>query len=117
MARALQREDQTFEVAETDLGLPDGDPDTVYVLRPITTGAYAGFMKRQTSMGKLVEDALDYCLVDWRGIVFNGAPVSCTRDMKLRLPFDVAKVIVDRAGLGKVQAAEADRQESFRTPA
>lgn len=130
MARQILTADETFEVRDSDLGLPDGDPETVYVLRPLLTETHREIVKRHTTqvLNKFthqrepvvnseaaVDEIYDYVLVDWRGIVDRtGAPVACTPETKRGLGTAIRTALLERAGMNQIKAPEVVEQESFR---
>ena len=131
MALKLLSDDATITVRDADLAdVPDGDPDVTYTIRPVTREVMKDIVKARTtrqvdpSSRRMVdvldkagsdEDALDYALVAWDGILFNGDPAPCDRAMKLKLdPFRVSAIMEIAI---RTQRAEEDRAASFRATA
>ena len=132
MARVLLNPDDRIEVHDTDLGLPDGDPDTVYILRPLTTEAHRDIVKQFTTYvlnkgthqrepkrddDAIVDAMYDYVLVDWRGIVDSAhQPVPCTPAAKRGLGTVIRAALLERAGLNQIESVEVAEASSFRGP-
>lgn len=128
MALRLMSETDTIEVADTELGVPNGDKDVRYTMRPLTRDVYKRVIKPHTSkkpnprtrqMEDVVnaeaaqEDLIDTVLVGWTGIVYDGQPAPCDREMKLKLdPFRIG-ALLEKAGLSQV-VEEGDQTASFR---
>lgn len=130
MPRSLQDESEHFDVKESEL--PDvinADPDVSYTVRPLTTDKFRELQKRNTklvvnkasrSMEKelngegLADDLIDHVLAGWVGIVSKGQPAECTRANKLRLDGQVKGGLIAIAGLNRIEAAPAAKEESFR---
>jgi hypothetical protein len=127
------RDDDTFDVAETDLGLDGAQPDVSYTLRLLPIEQMKALHRKNTQKvrsprsGVLVSgetdsigfgfDAFDYCVVDWSGITLNGQPAPCSRDNKLLLAKNAALVtaIARRCGFGgDTVGTQEDSEESFR---
>jgi hypothetical protein len=132
MAVQLMDENATREVKDSELPIPDGDPNTVYVIRSITKAKYRQVIKRhtrpvpdkqsrrmvdQTDAQAVSDDLFDYALADWRGVTLHGQPVPCTPEHKALLDSVRTSAILDAAGIGAVEEAAAQRKESFREPA
>lgn len=124
MAVQLLNDDDTFVVTDADL-IEDGDPKTVYTLRHLTTQKHRAFMKRHTRGTRrtgeekvngdaLTDDILKWVLVNWTGVVDRGQPVPCTDDYKLMLDSARKGLIIMKAGLSEIVAAEDARGETFR---
>lgn len=115
----LMREDDQFDVRDTDLGVPNGDAETVYTLRPLTRDTVKEILGRHQrqqanprtqqmetvfvtgGQEKSNEDMLDYVLVDWTGILCGGVPVPCEREHKLKLDALRMFALIDQAGLSQ----------------
>jgi len=109
-----------------------GDPDTSYSLRPLTREIRKEILAKNTSrvpnrrthqMDEQIDgegvgwDLLDYSLVSWDGILWDGQPAPCERDYKLKLDPTRSVALLEKAGLSQVIAAEVARPETFRAPA
>ena len=130
MARVLLSADDRIEVRDSDLGLPDGDPDTVYILRPLTTEVHRDLVRAHTTyvLNKIThqkepkrdDDAIvdamyDYVLVDWRGVIGSDhQPVACTPASKRGLGTVIRAALLERAGLNQIESVEAADAASFR---
>jgi hypothetical protein len=117
----LLNDADAFPVRDSDL-ISGGDAETVYTVRPLTRETAKRLRRSHTTTVRgidridqdgLTEDLLDYCLTGWEGILWKGQPAPCDRAMKLQL--DTVRILglIDRAGLSRVLAAEADRAASF----
>lgn len=133
MPLVVRKQDETFEVADVDLSIPNPTEGVVYTLRPLPKkvrdeinakhrkrelNPQAHRMEWVTNGDAASYDALDYVLVDWRGIVWSdGTPLECTREHKIEhldQPRQVA--LIHKAGL--LQAAQDGAvADSFREPA
>jgi hypothetical protein len=122
------QDDDRIVVIDADL-VPDGDKATTYTLRPLTREVRRKIIKARTSkrpnprthqMEDVVDwqdismDLLDYALVAWDGILWNGGPAPCEREYKSKLDEMRLTALLERAGLSKVVAAEEQRDQSFR---
>ena len=131
MALELKTADEITTVTDAEL-VPEGDKDTTYDIRHLTTDKHREIVKRHTQKVpnkrthqrddvtdlEAVSDALlDYAIADWKGIVSAGQPVPCTLDYKLLLDGPRKTAILERAGMNEVTAAPERRAESFRSPA
>lgn len=128
--RQLHDEGATFEVKETDL--PDvmqADAEVTYTLRPLTTTKFRELQKKNTRQvvskatrsmvdelnGEgLADDLIDHVIACWTGIVSRGQPADCTRENKLKLDGQVKQALIGVAGLNRIEAAPAAKEESFR---
>lgn len=129
MAVALIDTSERIEVRDSQLGVPDGDGDTVYVLNPMDVETYRKIVKEHTTRfnrrshqkepdPEAVADAIfDYVLADWRGIVLRGQPVPCTWEFKAKLDAARRAALLDFAGMNQVQRSPEETGESFRSPA
>lgn len=126
----LMKDEDRITVKDSEL-VAGGDPDTTYELRPLTREIRKEIIKRNTAMvpnGRthVMEpridqeavgwDLVDYALVGWTGILWHGQPAPCEREYKLKLDEPRANMILQKAGLSQVIAAEVARPESFRGP-
>jgi hypothetical protein len=120
MARMLLDPTKTFPVREVDLDLGDAfeaDAEVTYHLRPLTIDKARTITKAHTGEkfnvktrraepvvdDETLQDALvDYCLVNWEGIVDGDVPVPCTLGNKLKLPGPIQSAIIRRASAGTV---------------
>lgn len=134
MALLVRSEDERIEVRDADLpGISDGDPDTVYVLRPITRKIARDIearhktlvVNRQSHAKEAVYDQeaiwldkVDYVVQDWRGVLFSETrePVPCTREYK-DLALDAARQIAILSVAGVNTVSQEDKTRSFRGPA
>lgn len=132
MAVQLLDDSATREVKDSELPIPDGDPNTIYVIRSITKGKYREVIRRhtrqvpdkqsrkmvdQTDYTAVSDDLFNYALADWRGVTLNGEPVPCTDETRAMLDSVRTSAILDVAGIGAVQEAPERKKESFREPA
>jgi hypothetical protein len=129
MALNLLDGDRKIEVRDCDLKDVDGgDEATVYVVRQIPPAVNREYGKRHTtqvinrksgsrepvvdSMG-LVDDLLDYALIEWRGVLMKGEPAPCTRELKDLLDYPRKVALLGVAGLNQVDTEARDH--SFRS--
>lgn len=131
MAIRLIDEDEQFTLTDVDLMGQDGDKDTSYTLRQISTDTQDAIQKKHTKEvwdrkthmkvkevdGLALADALiDYVLVDWKGVVYRGQPVPCVLEYKKRLDAVRRTQMLERAGVNQV-TDEASPRETFRETA
>lgn len=124
----LAREAETFTVADVDLPVPNGDPDGIYTLRPLTRtvrrtindkhtrsrpNPQTGRMDLVTDGDGVTDDIIDHVLMDWTGIMCDGAPAPCTREYKVQLDPVRLRALIERAGMTQA-AHEVAVAESFR---
>lgn len=130
MARVLLRSDDRIDVKDSELGLPDGDPETVYILRPLLTEVHREIVKRHTvyvlnkvthqkdavtDTDAVVDEIYDYVLVDWRGVVdVAGQPVPCDSASKRGLGTVIRTALLERAGLNQIKSVAEQQEDSFR---
>lgn len=133
--RLIDAEDRD-EVLDRDLpDVKDGDAETVYIIRSIGLDDYRAIVKARSTTrpnprtqiketiltaeaeALVNEDILDFVLVDWRGVLFRGAPAPCTREHKLRLDPVRQLAIRTLGGMNKIARVQEARAESFREPA
>jgi hypothetical protein len=129
MARQLHVENETFEIAETDLvGLSQPDPEVFYTLRPLTTQKFreldakntkpqpnkrTGGMDLVRDDNAREDDIIDFIVKDWRGITANGQAAECTRDNKIKgMDPQIKTALINAAGTNRRTQAEKD--SSFR---
>lgn len=128
MPRELFDDDARIVVRETDLeDVTRPDPDVTYTIRHITEEKWRELQKRHTTYvlnkqtGKrdpvvawdaLSDDAVDYLLCEWTGIVSKGQPVPCERAFKLKLDGTVKAALFATARTNQTSAE--DRSASFR---
>ena len=128
----LQDADDVITAKDSELaGVTDGDPETVYTLRPISVEDHRAITKQHTKevvnrrthqkesevdWGAVNDDVLDFVLRDWTGILRKGRPAPCTRENKLKLDAPRRQALSDVAGLNQVQRAPEVRAESFPEP-
>ncbi len=127
MAVCLMSDDDRITITDAQLGVPDGDKDTTYTLRPLTRAVYKQIIKKNTSKKAsrrgieevtdwvtVSEELLDYALVGWAGILWKGEPAPCELTMKLQLDPTRASAILEHAGLSQVKEVAEERGASFR---
>ena len=133
MAVHLLDENNTREIKDADLPIPDTDQKTVYTIRDITKAKYREFIKRhtkkvtsrqrgmvdETDFQKVSDDLLDYALVAWKGVTLPGSTddAPCIWENKARLDSVRSAAILDAAGIGQVEEASEQKKASFREPA
>lgn len=117
----LQNEKGTLTLHDDQLNkVEGGDPDVTYTVKQLT-GEISRRIARPHDKGPspdaaaILDDLIDYCLIDWTGIVFDGEPVPCDRRHKLLLDAPRKQAIVQAAALNQVTRAEV-RAASFREP-
>ncbi len=128
---ALELRVETFEVKDTDLDVPNGDPDITYTLRQLTRPVIKELRAKyekdifnsRTHLKERIlpdgaaelvnEDYLDYALVAWTGVTAGGKPAPCDRDYKLQL--DAARMLklIETAMLSRARVVAADVAQSF----
>lgn len=116
-------------VAETDLLGADGDKDARYQIRCIDVDNYRRIvdsnttkvLNRQlhrkedhTDQKGVSDDALEYCLVAWEGIMDGDDPAPCVFEQKKKLPGPVITAIVEYATMGNGGRTADERRASFR---
>ncbi len=131
MAIRLIDEDEQFTITDLELMGSDGDKDTAYTLRQVSTDTQDAYTKkftkesfdRKTHMrvkeidGLALADALiDYVLVDWTGVIFKGQPVPCTLTFKKRLDAARRTLMLERAGVNQRTEEAKTPAETFREP-
>lgn len=130
MPRQLHDDSSTFEVKETDIpDVTQADADTSYTVRPLTTAKFRELQKKNTKLvvnkatksmeqeidgEKLADDLIDWVVAGWSGILDKGQPAECSRENKLRLDGQVKQGLIGVAGLNRIEAAPAVRDDSFR---
>jgi hypothetical protein len=131
MAISLLDDSARLQVKDSDLDeVSGGDPGTVYTVRQIPPQINRELAKKHTERPinkrtgqresvvdnvSLLDDLVDYALVDWSGILLKGEKAPCTRENKLLLDYQRKVALIGIAGLNQI-AAEV-RAESFRQPA
>ena len=137
MAVEVRRVGDVVEVSDADLdGVDGGDQETSYQLRTITADKIrelqAPYLKQRFNKrthkledvplsredeSSFAADILDYVILDWSGIVYQGQPLACIREHKVLLDMPRRTALLEVAGLNKAgAAAEVAREESFREP-
>jgi len=129
---ALNLLDGTKRIEVKDSDLPDvegGDPETVYIVRQIPPDVNRQLSQKHTTRPinrrtgqrenvvdnlALVDEMVDWALVDWRGILLNSTPVPCTSEYKQLLDYNRKVGLLSIAGLNQV-AQEGSREASFRS--
>lgn len=130
MARVLLTTDDRIEVRDSELGLPDGDPETVYILRPLLTETHREIVKKHTTYvlnkvthqkepqvntDAVVDEIYDYVLVDWRGVVdAAGKAAPCDGATKRGLGTVIRTALLERAGLNQIKSVAEQQEDSFR---
>jgi hypothetical protein len=131
MAITLLSATARIQVKDSDLeDVSGGDPGTVYTVRQISSDINKELSAKNTTRTPnrrthrmdsdvdnvaLLDDLIDYALLEWTGIVDDGQPAPCTRENKLRLDMPRKLALLSVAGLNQ-KAAEV-RAESFRESA
>lgn len=129
MALHVTNDDTTIAVVDSDLDVPNGDPETSYTIRLLTREVMKDAIKRHTTRarqrtGQMVtevdwpsvnDDLFDYALVGWQGVLWNGEPAPCERSLKLRIDILRQQALLEQAGMSQVSKSDAEvRSESFR---
>lgn len=125
-------DDSTRPVKDSELPIPDGDPNTTYFIRSITKHKYREVFKKhtkrvpdkqsramvdQTNSTAVADELFNYALADWSGVTLHGEPVPCNDETRAMLDSVRTAAILDVAGIGAVQGAPEQKKESFREPA
>jgi len=129
VALQLIDESDTLTVKDSDLpDVPDGDPDVVYTLRPISTETHRELAKKHTSHPinprthqkedrldgvALADDLFDYALVGWSGILWKGQPAELTRANKMKIDALRKSSMLGLAGLNQIARQPEVKAESF----
>ena len=134
MALLVRSEDERITVRDADLpGIADGDPETTYILRPMTRkvareieGRHRTLIVDRQTHQKVAHyeqeaiwlDKVDYVVLGWTGVLFSETrePVPCTREMK-DLALDAARQIALLSVAGINEVSRDEREASFREPA
>lgn len=71
----------------------------------------------ETDLEQFNNDLLDYLIVDWAGVKdANDRDVPCTKDMKLLLPSEIRRELIDLAGAkAPMQEEEEEKKTSKST--
>lgn len=127
MALELKKADTITTVTDAEL-VPEGDKDTTYQVRHLTTEKHREIEKQNTKMvpnkrthqrepeldaDAFTEDLIDYIVAGWSGVVANGEPLPCTREYKLLLDAARKRALLVYAGSNEIVAAPERRAESF----
>jgi hypothetical protein len=131
-----------IQVKDSDLGVQDGDPETVYTLRVLSPQKYRSLTKMHTKKrptgGRGMEEYLDtiawsdamwdWVLKAWNpgAVLWQGKPVAAD-DMvtfsdssqgtaKYQLDGPRKEALLNFAGLNQVTEKPEDRERSFRSP-
>jgi hypothetical protein len=133
MAKQLTEAGAQFTVTDAQI-LQDGDKETVYTLRRLTREKHREIVKantervinkrthqreERTDWAAVTDDLIDYVLVAWSGVLYQGQPAPCDREHKMLLDAPTSDGLLERAGLNEITAGanpEA-REASFRQPA
>jgi hypothetical protein len=128
------------EVLDSDLGVPDGDAETIYTLRVLSPQKYRAFAKahskKRPTGGRGMEDYLDveafsdamwdYVLKDWNhgAVLWKGQPVAAddlvtlsngkTAKAKFQIDGPRKTALLDKAGMNAVIPTAEDQVQSFR---
>lgn len=126
MAINLLDADTRIEVLDSELpNVNDGDPDVVYVLRQVTPAAQRSLQKRvpnkrtgqmDIDVALTVDAVLDYALVEWRGVLFDGTPAPCDHTNRMLLDFGRRQALALAASTNRQTTVE-QKEASFREPA
>ena len=138
MAVEVRKADDTLTVLDSELdGVTNGDPETTYTLRTLTTDKVRALRKpyqrermnprtHQREELPLTDDdtaayaldLLDYAIVGWSGILYQGQPLECVRQHKDLLDSSRKSGVLAAAGLNRsTPAGGASKDASFRQPA
>lgn len=132
MALKLAGSGDTLTIKDDELGVANPDADVSYIIRVITREDYkrlhAAQTKRRpnprthvmedvTDWPAVSEDMLDFVLVGWTGILWDGQPAACDREYKLKLDSGRAAQLLQVAGMNQIAQAPEQRAQSFRPPA
>lgn len=135
MPIALLDDDVTFPVTDAELGLENGDEDTIYTVRQVTPQVIKRLRKAHTKKkptgGQGMADVLDvdayadalfdYILPAWEGVLFKGKPIGAEDmltiggvQLKAKTQLDSSRkaALLERAGANQIVAA--GRDDSFR---
>lgn len=126
-------DDEPIRVTDSDLeGVTDGDPETVYTLRPIGVDDHRRLQKQftkdvvdrrshqkvpQTDFEGLNDAVLDFVLIGWSGVLMKGQPAECVLANKLKLDGLRRVALSGLAGMNQIARSPEVRVESFREPA
>lgn len=126
MALQLSR-DAEFRVRDSELGVPDGDEETVYIMRTLTKDILreqskarksalraAGSAEARAALGDESDWLLNFALVGWEGVLLVGEPAPCTAETKRMIDIVRTTKLLEKAGLNQIAAAEEQRSQSFR---
>jgi hypothetical protein len=128
MALELKTDDDLSTITDADL-VPDGDKDTTYQVRHITTEKHRLVVKAHTTKvpnkrthqrddvvdwDGVSDELLDYAIAGWTNVVAKGVPLDCTLAHKMRLDGPRKTALLEYAGMNEVAAAPARKAESFR---
>lgn len=141
MALELKTDGDVTTVTDADL-VPDGDKDTSYEIRHITTDKHSDLVKQHTSKipnrrthqrdnvvdWEAVQEALvDYAIAGWQGVKNRGlaigaddlmtGPDGTAKKAKFLLDGPRKTAILEVAGMNEIVSAPERREESFRAPA
>lgn len=137
MALEVRKAEDRIVVRDTDLeDVMNGDADTTYTLRTLTTDkvrelrkpyAKQEFNKRthrredvpltDDEQAALTADLIDYAIVGWTGILYDGQPLDCTKDNKGLLDSVRKSALLSMAGMNQTAKGAQAKAESFRQPA
>lgn len=128
MALELKTDDDSTTITDADL-MPDGDKETSYTIRHLTTAKHREIVKAHTKKvpnkhthqredvtdwEAVSDDLIDYVLTGWHNVIASGQQVACTLANKLLLDGPRKKAILELAGMNEIAAAPERRAESFR---
>lgn len=126
MALKLQNDGEEITITDLELVGEGGDPNTKYTIRKLTPQKQRQIVKEHTRPGNhrraesqdwdaIRDDQITYILVAWEGVFDGGKVAECSRENKLKLDAYRRGLLIDKAGLAEVVAAEDARGESFRS--
>lgn len=130
----LLTERDRIVVKDADIpGVPDPDKDATYTLRPIAKEQQRAIETANThwevtnkrgqekepvlDVGALTDDLLDYALLSWTGIIYEGQPLPCVREHKLKLDNVRTMGLLRVARSNPIERAPEVHAASFREPA
>lgn len=126
MALDLLKAGKPITVQDSKLrGVDNGDPEVTYTIHQISPAKNQAVIKAHSQQRRgfvevdnlaVLDDLVDLALQGWSGILLDGVPAPCSRELKLSgLDFTRKQAIVETALSMTAARAEA-RAESFREP-
>ncbi len=136
----LLDEDQTIDVKDADLGIPDGDEGTTYILRVLSPQMYRKItkectksvptggrgMEKQLNVEKFSDAIWDYVLKGWNpgAVLWRGKAVEAetlvtlndSTQVKAKFLLDGPRktALLDKAGMNSVIPTAEQNESSFR---